>query len=146
MGGRPRDDLGQGDLPAQGRGGLGTRPAPFDDTYQLVATYTVTPGSHWIAVSRGWSDGPRPNDCSDTRERLKLLIGPTARVELTVPAVDPKVCNAAKRALTSQKKAVKKLQKRVKRASGAKKRQLKAKLKKAKIKRTKLAARVQRDC
>ena len=117
-----------------------------DEGRPRFATYTVPPGSHWIAVRRGWSDGPRANDCSETREKLKTLIGPTARVELTVPAVDAKACNAAKRALTKQKQAVKKLQKRVKRASGAKKRQLKAKLKKAKTKRTKLAARVQRDC
>ncbi len=123
------------------------RAAPFDDTYQLVATYTVQPGFHWIAVSRGWSDGPRPNDCSVTREKLKTIVGPPARVELTVPAVDAKACNAAKRNLTAQKKAVKRLQKQLKRASGKKaKKRTRAKLKKAKARRTKAAARVQRDC
>ncbi len=123
------------------------KPPPFSDTYELVATYTVDPGFHWINVGRSWSDGPRPNDCSATREKYKTLIGPVARVELTLPGVDKAACAAAKRDTSTARKAVKKLQKKLKKASGAKaKKKLKAKVRKAKTKRTKAVARQKTAC
>ncbi len=123
------------------------RAAPFDDTYQLVATYTVQPGFHWIAVSRGWSDGPRPNDCSVTREKLKTIVGPPARVELDGARGRREGLQRRQAHLTAQKKAVKRLQKQLKRASGKKaKKRTRAEAEEGKGTRTKAAARVQRDC
>ena len=29
---------------------------PFNDTYEWVATYTVTPGYHWIQAGKSWKD------------------------------------------------------------------------------------------
>jgi hypothetical protein len=119
---------------------------PFSDTYDWVATYTVEPGFHWIAVGKSWRDGAKPSDCSDFSAKQKAVYGTVARVELQVPAFDAKACNAAKHTLAARRKAVKKLQKQLHHATGNKRKRLKAKVKKAKAKRTKAAARVKKDC
>jgi hypothetical protein len=119
---------------------------PFNDTFAWVATYTVPPGYHWIQVGKSWKDGPVADTCEGTSAKQRTLIGTEARVELTL-APDPKVCNAAKAALTAQRKAVNKLKAQLKKASTQKaKSKLRKKLTAAKAKQTKAATRVTKVC
>ncbi len=119
-----------------GKDGSQTREAPFDDTYEWVATYTVQPGYHWIQVGKGWSDGPHPNTCQGTSDKQRTLFGTEATVDLTIE-IDPKLCKDAQAKLTARKKAVNKLKKQLGNATTRKaKNKLSAKLKKAKTKRT----------
>ena len=73
---------------------------PYTDTVQWVIPYTVTPGYHWVNVSKSWRDGPGVNDCSAASGRQRAIIGTEARVELTVtvPKARSKACRVAKAA------------------------------------------------
>lgn len=119
--------------------------SPFDNTYKLVYEYKVPAGYDWIAISRGWSDGPRVNDCSATREKLKTIVGGPATVDVSIE-IDPKLCTAAQKTLTKRQAAVTKLQKRVNKAKGKEKTRLKKHLKAAKASRTKAQAKVTELC
>jgi hypothetical protein len=108
---------------------------PFNDTYEWVATYTVTPGSHWIQIGKGWSDGPVANTCQGTSDKQRTLFGTEASVELTIE-IDPKLCKDAQKKLAARKQTVNKLKKQLRNAETQKaKNKLSAKLKKAKTKR-----------
>jgi len=119
---------------------------PFNDTYEWVATYTVTPGYHWIQVGKSWKDGPVADTCEGISAKQRTLIGTEARVELTL-APDPKVCKAAKTTLTAKRKAVTKLKAQLRNASSAKaKSRLRTKLTAAKAKQAKALKRVGQVC
>lgn len=80
-----------------------TRPAPFDDTYTWVHTYTVAPGQHWIQISKGWRDGPGVDDCSGMEALQHQHLGTTATVDLTVSVPDPaRIVQLARTALLSK--------------------------------------------
>jgi hypothetical protein len=124
-----------------------SKEAPFDDVYTWVATYTVQPGYHWISIGKSWVDGFPVNDCSALRDRIRAAYDTTAaKAELTVE-VDPKVCNAAKKAAAARRKSVSSLQKQLNAATSAKaKKRLRAKLTTAKSKRAKAIKRVKSVC
>lgn len=129
-----------------GKDGSQTREAPFDDTYEWVATYTVQPGYHWIQVGKGWSDGPRPNTCQGTSDKQRTLFGTEATVDLTIE-IDPKLCKDAQKKLTARKKAVNAIKKQLRSATTQKaKKRLNAKLTKAKTKRGKAHKKVVELC
>lgn len=120
--------------------------APFDDTYEWVATYTVSPGAHWIQLTVSWADGPIANTCESTSEKQRAVYSGPVTVDLTV-TLDPKLCVDAKAKLAARKKAVTALQKRLGDATTQKaKRKLRAKLTKAKAKRTTATTRVTEVC
>jgi hypothetical protein len=125
-----------------------TRESPFDDHYEWVRTYDAPAGYHRIQVGKGWSDGPNPNDCSESSARQREAFGTEARVELTIqPEGDSKECAAALKDLRERNKRVRTLKGKIKAASTEKaKDKLRAKLAKAKRKRAKAAARVARLC
>ena len=119
---------------------------PFDDTYKLVADYQVPAGHHWIAVGKGWINGPGVRTCEDVRERHRQIFGTEARVELTIE-IDPAACNAAKAKLAARKKAVSNLSSQLRKASTQKaKKALRSKIAKAKTKRAAAAKRVKAVC
>lgn len=119
---------------------------PFNDTYNWVATYTVTPGAHWIQLTVSWADGPTANTCESTNEKQRAVYSGPVRVELTVE-LDPKLCEDAKAKLAARTKAVNKLKKQLSEATTRKaKSKLRAKLTKAKAKRTKATTRVTEVC
>lgn len=103
-----------------------TREAPFDDTYTWVTTYTAPPGTHWIAIGRGWSAGPRPNDCSAMSERQRPLYRTPVTVELTIQ--EPPACVAANASVAKITRRIATLQKQLARASAKRKRSLSRKL------------------
>jgi hypothetical protein len=77
---------------------------PYDDRITFIRDYAVPAGSHWLIVSRGWGDGPRPSDCSDMSARQRTFFPSTqARVELTIDAA-PAACRAAKARLAKLKR------------------------------------------
>jgi len=120
---------------------------PFDDAYSWEIDYKAPAGSHRTQVGKGWGDGPKPNDCSETSARQKEVFGTQARVELTIEQVgQTEACAKALKALRESNKAVRKLTGRVRRASGAEKQALRAKLAKAKARRARAAARVRKEC
>lgn len=68
---------------------------PFDDSYELVGFYRVPVGYHWIAIGSSHRDGPTPDDCSAAAERLRSVILPPLKVELTVREDAPPVIRRA---------------------------------------------------
>lgn len=118
---------------------------PFDDVYKLVATYTVTPGSHWIQVTRNWADGPRANTCEEGRKKLEALVTNPVRVSLSV-TIDDAACNVAKTTLAKRQSAVRRLQARVSGAKGEKRARLKRALANAKKSRDKAKQKVTATC
>jgi hypothetical protein len=119
---------------------------PFNDTYEWVATYTVTPGYHWIQVGKSWKDGPVADTCEGTSAKQRTIIGTEARVELTL-GIDPKLCTSAQAALTAKRKAVNKLKAQLRKASTkSAKSKLSKKLATAKSKQAKAAKRVGEVC
>jgi hypothetical protein len=106
----------------------------------------VPPGSHWIQVGKSWKDGPVADTCEGISAKQRAIIGTEARVELTL-APDPKVCKAAKTALTAKRKAVNKLKAQLRNASSTKaKNRLRTKLTAAKAKQAKAVTRVGQVC
>lgn len=119
---------------------------PFDDTYEWVATYTVTPGFHWIAISKSWVNGSQPNTCESDVPRIQALYGTTARVELEVE-IDPRVCTAARARLNKSRTRVAALADQLGAASTARRRAaLRAALDRAKADRTKAGKAVREAC
>lgn len=120
--------------------------APWDDTYTWVATYTVEPGYHWIAISTSWSDGPNPNDCSEQVVRAKERYSVAARAELTIE-IDPAECKAAKKAAATWVDKVNAVRAQLRKATTAKaKKKLGAKLTTVKGKRARAVKRVAEVC
>ena len=122
------------------------RQAPFDDTYDWVRIYTVPPGSHWIAVTKSWADGPHANDCGDMNATHQAQIpNRQARVELTVD--NTAACAAARTKLTKASRAVSKAQTARSKAKSAKaKRRAGAKLRSARAGKKKADKAVTAEC
>jgi len=122
-----------------------SREAPFDDTFTFAGpTYVVPPGQHWIAIGKGWSDGPRPNDCSEMSARQPGFYKPPVTVDLTIE--EPAACTNARTKVTSGTKAVASLKTKVQNASGDRKKALRKKLKAAKNELKKAKNGVKKHC
>lgn len=106
-----------------------TEQPPFNDTYNFIANYQVSPGLHWIFIGASWADGPLPNDCSDMAARTPNGFRGAITVELTIP--ESAACVKAKRNVTKLTKSVKSLKSKVKKSSGSKKKKYKKQLRKA---------------
>ena len=118
---------------------------PFSDTTNWVATYTVSPGSHWILVGKSWADGPLVNTCEDKAELYKTLITNPVRVVLTVERDNSK-CEAAQTLVTKLQGKVKSLKSRMKAASGKRKDALRDALRTRKKQLAKAKVAEQRAC
>lgn len=122
-----------------------SRPAPFDDVYKWVATFTTAPGTHWIEVSVTWRDGPGVSTCEDITAKNRTLIGTAATVDLTI-TIDEAACTKAKAKVAERKRAVTRLQSRVSSAKGREKARLRRALKAAKTARDKAVRLVADSC
>lgn len=119
---------------------------PFNDVYEWVATYTVSPGAHWIQLGVSWADGPVVNTCADVNEKQRAVYTGPVRVELTVE-IDPKVCKDAQAKLSARRKVVTTVRKRLNNATTQKaKNKLRGKLERARTKRATAAKRVTELC
>jgi hypothetical protein len=119
---------------------------PWDDIYEWVATYTVEPGYHWIAISQSWRDGPLPSDCSDMVETARQRYSTTAVAKLTVE-IDPAKCKAATDRAKARRRAVNGLRAQLRSAETARaKNRLRARLENAKERRSKAIARMKAAC
>lgn len=107
-------------------------------------TYTVTPGSHWIAIGKSWADAPVANDCSVTAGKLPAFYFPPVTVDLTVEV--PAACLAARKSVTQGTGRVASLRTKVANASGDRKAALKKQLKTAKSDLKKAKKSVKKSC
>jgi hypothetical protein len=125
---------------------------PFDDSYEWVRPYQVEPGYHWIQIGKGWSDGAKPNDCSETSERQKVdydMSPGATRVELTVEVPDgPSAeCVAAKEAASKRAAEVRRAKGRLQAAKGRRaKQRARTALAKAKARHARARALVEQVC
>ena len=120
-------------------------PRLASDTTNWVATYTVSPGSHWILDGKSWADGPSVNTCEDKAELYKTLITNPVRVVLTVERDNSK-CEAAQTLVTKLQGKVKSLKSRMKAASGKRKDALRDALRTRKKQLAKAKVAEQRAC
>jgi len=107
-----------------------SRPAPFDDTYKWVATYTVPAGSHWIQIGKGWRDGPGVDDCADMSAKQPALYRAPVNVDLTIQ--ESAGCVSAHRKADKATASIATLQKKLKQASRRRRAAVKKQLSSAK--------------